>query len=473
VPLCGIEVDADFSAFMKTDVNSSVMFDGFKAALEERGGEKSSRRLESSRGLAANLFSHFDVVLTYEIAEGYQVWDPAVIHGISAFERGMTSEESWKEFCSTVEEDDMSYCTNGISISNYVMPSLEVLDTEIVPSALIFDGLGNDAVPLDTTLRLLKHYDLERIILPLGYDGGDMEEPIVRSVFRFSFLCCKSSDSTSYIRSQVRKFNAVYEKYLKEKLLPFLQQSTSSSRLEDAPFRISYDGTKIKAMEVMQTLYGDVYLAGWSMVFVLLYLICYTRSIFLGITGIILILLAVPFAYVVLAVLSGVTKLSVASFLSLFLVVGLGSDVIFVYSDFWRASAQYHTSISDRFMFTQRCAGKASLATSATTALSFFANLASVLKPLREFGTFMGLCVVTVWLFVTLIFLPLCLVDERVFLLQLAQVYSSRQRIKDDIASVASGQMGAYTSSVEADMPLLLRGARVVGINLCLCICDY
>lgn len=52
------------------------------------------------------------------------------------------------------------------------------------------------------------------------------------------------------------------------------------------------------------------------------------------------------------------------------------------------------------------------MATSVTTALSFFANLASVLKPLREFGFFMGLCVIVVWLLLSLVYVPLCMVDE-------------------------------------------------------------
>ena len=40
-------------------------------------------------------------------------------------------------------------------------------------------------------------------------------------------------------------------------------------------------------------------------------------------------------------------------------------------------------------------AASSTAATTFTTAMSFFANLASVLRPLREFGFFMGVCVQT------------------------------------------------------------------------------
>jgi hypothetical protein len=106
--------------------------------------------------------------------------------------------------------------------------------------------------------------------------------------------------------------------------------------------------------------------------------------------------------------------MSLASFLSLFLVVGLGSDVVFVYTDFWHHAERMEDleGMDSKLLWTLQNAGKASLATTVTTALSFFANLVSVLRPLREFGMFMGLCVVFAWVLITLIFLPLCAVDS-------------------------------------------------------------
>ncbi|CAE8651119.1 unnamed protein product [Polarella glacialis] len=124
---------------------------------------------------------------------------------------------------------------------------------------------------------------------------------------------------------------------------------------------------------------------------------------------------SIPVSFVVAMALTGSADTSIASFLAVFLVIGLGSDVVFVYTDFWRDSKEVKVSRASRMTWTLLHAGKASFATSSTTAISFFANLASVLKPLREFGFFMGLCVVTVWVLLTLMFVPLCLVDEIYF----------------------------------------------------------
>lgn len=121
---------------------------------------------------------------------------------------------------------------------------------------------------------------------------------------------------------------------------------------------------------------------------------------------------AIPTSYVLFALVTGSNKMSIASFLSVFLIVGLGSDVVFVYTDFWADSRLRKVNYGSRMTWTLVHAGKASLATSVTTALSFFANLASVLKPLREFGFFMGLCVIVVWVVLSLVYVPLCMVDE-------------------------------------------------------------
>lgn len=422
----GIEVETNFESFMKTDVNSSAMRDGFLAALSQRGGSVTrrlteapagpSRRLTGAGPLTAVLYQSFDIFIAYELKEGsnHRVFDKHVIAEIARFERKLTSTREWIEYCRTMDREDQAFCMPGISVAHYVLPSLEIGEEDVVPSSMTFNSGGKEQVPLETTLKLLESYKLTRIMLPLDFDAGTSR--FVRSVFRFKFYCCTSLDPTSLQRDQVHKFTGAHVSFLKDIALPFLQDhAAGTSNAESFPFNIYWAGHNIEELEVMQTLQGDIALAAGSMIFVLLYIICHTRSVFLGIMGIILMLLAVPFSFVLFAIISGTTKLSIASFLSLFLVVGLGSDVIFVYTDFWRDSLQFHTRIEDRFLWTQKNAGKASLATSATTAISFFANLASVLRPLREFGTFMGLCVVVVWLLITVLFLPLLIVDEKYF----------------------------------------------------------
>jgi len=394
---------------VETDFNSSTLRDGFEAALAAREG---GRRLQG-----ATLFSLFDLFITYELKEesgASSIFEKRVLDHINRFERKLTSLDGWVEYCKTTLEDSHGFCTPGLSVANYVMPHLERAETEIVPSKLVFNGQGKEMVPLGSTLRLLDTFKLTRLLLPSDYDKENPEAlKIVRSAFRFKFYCCQSTDSRQSQKKTAKVFREAFDKFFSEVALPFLEVANEGPAA--LPFHIWYEVDGLQTMQVMQALLNDIFLAAGSMLFVLAYVVFHTRSVFLSFMGIGIVLFSVPFSYVVFAVTAGTQTMSIASFLSLFLIVGLGSDVIFVYTDFWRDSVRKKDDEAGRIVWTLFYAGKASLATTITTALSFFANLASVLKPLREFGTFMGLCVMLVWLLITLIFLPLCVVNERYF----------------------------------------------------------
>ena len=93
--------------------------------------------------------------------------------------------------------------------------------------------------------------------------------------------------------------------------------------------------------------------------------------------------------------------------------MGFGADVILVQTDFWRSSAHVTDSDAKRIAWALRHAGGVSLATAATTALSFFANMASAVRALRHFIFLMGLCVIFAWVLIVFTYTQLCLVAER------------------------------------------------------------
>merc|ERR1719265_1665091 len=126
---------------------------------------------------------------------------------------------------------------------------------------------------------------------------------------------------------------------------------------------------------------SDAMFAIGSIVFVLCYMWFHTSSFALSLLGLLIIFASVPVA----AIITPSKTMSIASFLSIFLIVGIGSDVIFVFNDFWSQSKLHDSRLDHRLAWTIKQAGKSSLVTSCTTSASFFANLASVLRPLREF----------------------------------------------------------------------------------------
>lgn len=119
----------------------------------------------------------------------------------------------------------------------------------------------------------------------------------------------------------------------------------------------SSDTSDVQASEIMSLLFADLYLAASSMAFVYVYLLLYMRSWLLTTLTLFIIMGSIPFAFTLYSALAG-PDLHMAQFLSLFLVVGLGADIVFVYIDTWRQSAGYfEEDDSQRLLWTIKRGG--------------------------------------------------------------------------------------------------------------------
>mmetsp|Transcript_57841 Transcript_57841/g.102759 ORF Transcript_57841/g.102759 Transcript_57841/m.102759 type:complete len:1149 (+) Transcript_57841:67-3513(+) len=411
------ELNLDFSSFMKTDVPTSMARDSFVAALEKRGNQQGRR-------LAGTVYHTWDVELIYEFQDdtvdpenssnalSLGLYNEGIVSRMKNLEDGLRSLPGWSELCDEVDLMFQPYCRRGVSFANFMYPTRDVADGDIVPSSLDLNSGGFEAVPLDVALSLVAsdHSQVPKLLFPANAQTSSLvsSPKMLRTYFRFNYACCTTDASSAEQRKLFAEQKKQWTQLISEQVVPYLREHRSIGSAD-----VFFDGSGISTLDISQTLVGDLLLAIASMSFVLVYMVFHTRSFCLGFFGLVIITIAVPFAYVVAVILTGNRTMSLASGLSLFLVVGIGSDVIFVYADFWKHSKE--TSVSDwkRIKFVFRKAGKASLATTATTAASFFANLASILKSLRDFGFFMGMCVMLVWVLVSFIFLPICFVNER------------------------------------------------------------
>lgn len=168
---------------------------------------------------------------------------------------------------------------------------------------------------------------------------------------------------------------------------------------------------------------ADLMWAMGSILFVLCVLIYHTGSAFLGGLGMLQILFSLPCTLFVYRIIFGITFLTQMHVLSIFLVLGIGADDLFVFYDAWLQSQHLvpkHaagamegdsdgvTVTQQRYIarmdYTYKRAAKAMLTTSFTTCVAFLATAASPLMPLSAFGIFAAVAVIanyamvmTVW----------------------------------------------------------------------------
>eukprot|EP00435_Cladocopium_sp_Y103_P059385 s1533_g21.t1 len=170
--------------------------------------------------------------------------------------------------------------------------------------------------------------------------------------------------------------------------------------------KVFFYGDAITQAEVEATVWHDAAYALGSLLFIFFYLVWYLRSFRLTVMALFCIALSFPISYAFYCLVYGHGKMIAINFLSLFVVLGVGADDVFVLHD---RHGTGEMALARR-MWSMYCkAGMAIFATSATTAASFFANLFSSIGPLRQFGFFMGTCITVNWVIVATLY-PLVLV---------------------------------------------------------------
>lgn len=404
-------VDTDLDSLMKTVVNSSVTYDAFLAAADQIKDKYAGRRLQAT--IAA--YFHSDLYFAYELSEGspYEsITDFEALLKIFQFEQGLRSLSAWQDECFKADFELRQFCDPGISLANYMLPSHQVPADSVLPSELTLDGKGQDVLPPLAAFHLVDLHQVHDVLFPRDFvitKPNVQSPPSFRTAYFFKVAVGSSLDSQQVLKGSVNKVRERWEEFIKNTVLPYV----TDAKEEMQGINVYYTGAKLQGMEVMSTLMADLNWAIGSFCFVLVYLIWHTRSLFSSVFGLLTIITSIPLALVTFMFISSSSTVNIASFLAVFLVVGLGADVVFVYTDFFRDSSHVYKDMGHRVVWTYKHAGKASLATTVTTALSFFANVASVLRSLRDFGMFMGLCVVYVWVLVSLIYVPICVFEDR------------------------------------------------------------
>ncbi|KAJ8608808.1 hypothetical protein CTAYLR_009351 [Chrysophaeum taylorii] len=137
-----------------------------------------------------------------------------------------------------------------------------------------------------------------------------------------------------------------------------------------------------------------------ALLFVVLYMWFYTGSLFVTACGIFQILMSFFGANLLYRYCwphedgLGYNFFTLFCALSLFIIMGIGADDIFVYWDTWQGSATvYFKTVAHRMSHVYAHAATAMAVTSATTILAFVSNLSSPFVGIRTFGVFSALLV--------------------------------------------------------------------------------
>ena len=158
----------------------------------------------------------------------------------------------------------------------------------------------------------------------------------------------------------------------------------------------------------------DMMLAVASFVFIFLFMWFQTGSIWITSWGIFSVISSFNIANLVYRVVFDYRYFGIFHVLSIFIILGIGSDNIFVFMDSWKQShSTSYKNLALRLTTVYKRAAKATLITSFTTMIAFLSNVQSPLLAVSSFGLFSAILVLVNYLSVILFFPTVIMMHHR------------------------------------------------------------
>ena len=202
------------------------------------------------------------------------------------------------------------------------------------------------------------------------------------------------------------------DKYLRD---VFIKKADKYYRKGAGGMDFYYASGRIISLYITGQVFADIALAIGSLIFIFLFMWFQTRTLFVTCFGLFGIMNGFIITDVIYIGVLQIKYLGIFHVLSLFIVLGIGADDLFVFMDTWReAGHRSWPSLAHRLDHTFRHAGLAMLYTSLTTALAFFVSAASPFLAINSFGVFSGLLILINYISVV-VFFPTCVMMHHVY----------------------------------------------------------
>ncbi len=170
---------------------------------------------------------------------------------------------------------------------------------------------------------------------------------------------------------------------------------------------------------ILEILVVDAGKAFASFIAVFFYLRLMLGSWFLTAVGMFEIFLSVPLSWLFFSYIFQIKYFSTLNVLTIFIVIAIGADDIFVFMDAYKQSAskgpEVLSSLESRMSYVYRRSGSAMLLTSATTCSAFLCTLASPIAGTRSFGIFAAFVILFDYILVMTLFCTSVVIYHNLF----------------------------------------------------------
>ncbi|KAJ5066144.1 sterol-sensing domain [Anaeramoeba ignava] len=321
-----------------------------------------------------NTQNEFKILLLYECSGCDNLLTEKYLKKLYNYEKEIFGNSKYNQYC--LKEENDTECSAPWSVITYFFPNGTLVDDIEA-----------------TTLEILNNSVDSDFLCDKNFNSGNLKSKYLRSTYDFGLPLAGYENRKDRYDSQEEKFN--------DWIVGIVPDATKDHKTDS--FQIFYLGDGVTDAYVNYLILRDGSLIFASIIMVFIYTWFHTKSLFLAAMGIFHIIMAFPLSYFVYRVIIGEKYFSMLNFLSLFIVLGIGCDDIFIMLDAWKQSLNQRGIGKDKQSRLEWSYSRASLAmliTTTTSAFAFFGNLFSSIPAIKFFGIFTGFAIVFNYLLV-------------------------------------------------------------------------
>ena len=232
-------------------------------------------------------------------------------------------------------------------------------------------SLTNGTGQVDPTFALFMGLDV----------NTNVETQILRSFIQFGSPIANTSEAATDAEK-----DAEFEKWASDTIEKVEEMSTSS-------FYIFVNNFSLFGSRFTPVVFRDLMFSLAAVVVVYIVVRIHTTSGFLANITILQILYSFPFTFFVYRIIFQVNYFATLQVLTIFLILGIGADDVFVFTDAWKQAPVLigtDVTLEERMSYAYKRAVKAMSVTTLTTAVAFYATAASPIMSISTFGIFTG-----------------------------------------------------------------------------------
>lgn len=329
----------------------------------------------------ADLDMYFD-------ADGGNIFTKENLQLIQNIENTITSIPEYNSYCQL--NSNLSACAMPTSVIRFFDGSLSSISAVFndpsfnnIPAVLYEAYTNNDTAALFQFFLGKTH----SITITSAYS------PITRTRIPIGFPVQGYTDTDKF------------EDYAQSFSVTYLKPVLEDFRNDIGAFDFSYYSYLMWADFVFGQAMKDVLCAVGSICFIFVFILIHTKSLFITGFAIFSILSSFLCTNLIYRIVLDYRYIGFFHVLTIFIILGIGADDIFVFYDVWRNTAfEEYKTLAHRLSDAYRKSVFSMLFTSITTAVAFFASAISPLLATESFGVFSGLVIVVNYISVIVYF---------------------------------------------------------------------